>query len=84
MCLFTDDFQKPNLKPKEIPSISKMKNVLSRENAPVVEFVVDPVDIIVSFYDYMPGSYNSNPLQLHQKSQCLMAIQPVDFTQHFM
>ncbi len=63
MSLLADDFQKPYLKTKEMPSVSKVKNVVTRE-VPAVEFEVDPVNIIVSFFDYMPGSYCSNPLQL--------------------
>ncbi len=61
--IIADDRQKTNLKVKEMPSLSKMKNTVTRE-APAVEFEVDPVDIIHSYYDYMPGSYCSNPLQL--------------------
>jgi len=60
---FADDFQKPFLKAKEMPSISLMKNAICRD-APEVEFLVNPVDMFVSFYDYFPGSICSNPLQL--------------------
>ncbi len=61
--IIADDRQKPNLKVKEMPSLSMVKNTRTRE-APTIEFEVDPVDIIHSYYDYMPCSYCSNPLQL--------------------
>ncbi|MCD4817903.1 MAG: PKD domain-containing protein [Candidatus Cloacimonetes bacterium] len=61
---YAQDFQKPVLKPHKI-EIGTHPNQMNRNrNIPEVEFVVDPVDIIVSFYDYMPGSYCSNPMQV--------------------
>jgi hypothetical protein len=56
--IIADDRQKPNLKVKDMSSLSIVKNVRTRE-APLVEFEVNPVDIIHSYYDFMPGSYNS-------------------------
>ena len=47
--------------------ISKMKmynGVNNRDNYPVpdYDFIVDPNDIMTSYYDYMPGSYTSYPI----------------------
>ncbi|MCD4817902.1 MAG: PKD domain-containing protein [Candidatus Cloacimonetes bacterium] len=61
---YAQDFQKPVLKPHNI-EIKTHPNQRSRiRNIPDVEFVVDPVEIIDTFYDYMPGSYWNNPMQL--------------------
>ena len=35
----------------------------SRE-VPGWEFVIDPISLLSNYYDYMPGSYNSTPVQL--------------------
>ncbi len=63
--MFADDFQKNSFRRiDDKSSVNTGKNVASREEAPVVLFEVDPVDIIVSYYDYMPGSYLCNPMKL--------------------
>ncbi|MCD4820439.1 MAG: PKD domain-containing protein [Candidatus Cloacimonetes bacterium] len=58
-----DDFQRPILKPIDRKIQTHRNNITKNRNSPEIEFSVDPVDIMVSFYDYMPGSYCKNPMQ---------------------
>jgi hypothetical protein len=42
----------------EIPTAKRVE-VQSAKNAPTVEFLNVPTDILSTYYDYMPGAYNS-------------------------
>ena len=65
--LFAEDFQQPAYQPKDVPSRATRSIDATRE-APEVEFVVDPVDLIETFYDYQPGGYNCNPIILQPET----------------
>ncbi len=41
-----------------------IKGRAEHRDAPACTFVVEPIDIQTSYYDYMPGSYISNPLRV--------------------
>jgi Secretion system C-terminal sorting domain len=55
----------PTIK-NELPMESSTHRVFENveRDAPEYEFITDPSTIITSYYDYMPGSYNSYPLRV--------------------
>ena len=63
--IFADDFMKPanNKIPLELPEFSGRPYVGSRE-IPDYEFITEPTEIIMNYYDYMPGSYCGIPVQV--------------------
>ena len=63
--LSANDFQQPVMQSYSNEKLPTFEPVLSnRIDVPDVSFVIEPKDIIESFYDYMPGGYNRNPMQL--------------------
>ncbi len=63
--VFANDFMKPvNEKiPLEFPAITGRPYIGSRE-IPDYEFITEPTEIMMNFYDYMPGSYCGIPIQV--------------------
>lgn len=63
--LFAEDFMLPSPARKEARAEEFLaKTYQSTREVPNYEFMVDPVQLITSYYDYMPGSYNSTPIRL--------------------
>lgn len=60
----TRDLPQPNLQPVEMEIKTHPYLSNRNRNVPAVEFIVDPIQLIETYYDYMPGGYNRNPLQL--------------------
>jgi hypothetical protein len=59
IALFASDMALPREEAiNEVPSAKRVQ-VQSVKNAPTVEFLNDPTDIISTYYDYQPGGYNS-------------------------
>lgn len=61
--LFANDLQQPNKVAKETENFRTRVVETSHRDAPAVSFAVDPVEVATSFYDYMPGGYNTTPLR---------------------
>ncbi|MCK4312899.1 MAG: hypothetical protein KAW88_09215, partial [Candidatus Cloacimonetes bacterium] len=63
--IFADDFMKPanNKIPLELPGFSGRAYIGSRE-VPEYEFITEPTEIMMNYYDYMPGSYWSIPVRI--------------------
>ncbi|HHE37671.1 MAG TPA: hypothetical protein ENL20_03755, partial [Candidatus Cloacimonetes bacterium] len=61
--LFSHEIPQPvkNLKP-----IKTIKGKLPTSTRPVpdYEFLIEPTDLMTTYYDYMPGSYNGIPVQI--------------------
>jgi hypothetical protein len=67
LSLLMAELQQPLEQPKDAAIRASRVNEITR-NAPNLEFVVNPVDIIANFYDYMPGGYNRNPMILQPET----------------
>jgi len=61
--LFANDLQQPNKVAMETENFKTRVVENNHRNAPAVSFAVDPTEITASFYDYMPGGYNTTPLR---------------------
>jgi len=61
--LFANDLQQPNKVAKGAENFKTRGTEISHRNAPAVSFAVNPTEIAASFYDYMPGGYNTTPLR---------------------
>jgi len=59
--LFSDEIQQPEKKLKAINTI-KGKPPSRTRPVPDYEFIIEPEDLMTTFYDYMPGSYNGIPV----------------------
>ena len=70
LALFADDFMLPSPAKGEVRADEFLKRVpqYNRE-APNYEFFTDPTALVSSYYDYMPGSYNSLPIRLQEDAQ---------------
>ena len=54
-----------NSKEKEIIDLLNSHSYfIHSQRTPEYEFIVDPVNIITTYYDYQPGSYNALPLHI--------------------
>ena len=42
--------------------------LIANDVIPTCEFVVEPIDIMLTYYDYMPGGYNRNPMQIQPET----------------
>ncbi len=64
--LVAEDIMQPTNLGKELNNVQKRKGKLYTgfRDAPDFEFIVDPYSLISTFYDYMPGSYNSIPVRV--------------------
>jgi len=60
----TRDIQQPNLQPVEMEMKTYPYQPSRSRNVPTIQFTVDPIELGETSYDYMPGSYNRNPMQL--------------------
>ena len=67
LCLIAEDFQQPAYQAKEIPCRAS-RSINSTRETPEVDFVTAPVDLFETYYDYMPGSYNCNPIILQPET----------------
>ena len=61
--LFSDEIQQPIKKLKAINTI-KGKPPIRNRPIPNHEFIIEPTDLMMTYYDYMPGSYNGIPVQV--------------------
>ncbi len=61
LLLFSDEIQQPVKKLKTINTI-KGKPPIRTRPVPNYEFLIDPTDLMTTYYDYMPGSYNGIPI----------------------
>ncbi|MCK4311305.1 MAG: hypothetical protein KAW88_01060, partial [Candidatus Cloacimonetes bacterium] len=63
--ILADDFMKPvnNKIHLELPGLSGRPYFGSRE-VPDYEFIIEPTEIMMNYYDYMPGSYCGIPIQV--------------------
>ena len=59
--LFSDEIQKPIKKSKPLNTIKGRLPERSRD-VPDHEFLIEPTDLMMTYYDYMPGSYNGIPV----------------------
>ncbi|MCF7792616.1 MAG: hypothetical protein K9N39_01320, partial [Candidatus Cloacimonetes bacterium] len=41
-------------------------STLLLSQTPSYEFITEPINLITNYYDYMPGSYNSLPVQIEE------------------
>ncbi len=73
--LMADDFMKPLLR-EGIEADSSPNRVYENTQRiiPDYNFITDPSFIISSFYDYMPGSYNSLPIQVQPDGDGLYVV----------
>jgi len=64
--LVAEDIMQPTNLGKELNNVQKGKGKLytGLRDAPDYEFIVEPTSLISTFYDYMPGSYNSIPVRV--------------------
>ncbi len=66
--VFANDFMKPVHEkiPLSIDNLMRTKLIrpANSRDVPQWEFVVDPVNLLTNYYDYMPGSYNSTPVRI--------------------
>jgi len=58
------DLPKPNLQAVEMEIKTHPYHSNRNRNVPEVDFIVDPIQLNETYYDYMPGGYNRNPMQL--------------------
>ncbi|OPX29273.1 MAG: hypothetical protein B1H06_01805 [Candidatus Cloacimonas sp. 4484_143] len=69
-CLFGEDFMQPSHTRQAVRSDEFVKRVpLSQRDVPNYEFITEPTFLTTSYYDYMPGSYNSLPIRLQEDAQ---------------
>ena len=61
--LFSNEIQQPVKKLKAINTIKGKSPIRSRP-VPDYEFIIEPADLMMTYYDYMPGSYNGIPIQV--------------------
>ena len=59
--LFSNEIQQPVKKLKAINTIKGKPPTRSRP-VPEYEFLIEPADLMTTYYDYMPGSYNGIPI----------------------
>ena len=64
--LVAEDIMQPTNLDKALDSVQKGKGKLHTgfRDAPDYEFIVNPYSLISTYYDYMPGSYNSIPVRV--------------------
>jgi Secretion system C-terminal sorting domain len=68
--MFAEDFMLPSPAKGEVRADEFFPRVpTSNREAPNYEFFTDPTALVTSYYDYMPGSYNSLPIRLQQDAQ---------------
>ncbi|RLC51606.1 MAG: hypothetical protein DRZ79_02505, partial [Candidatus Cloacimonadota bacterium] len=62
--LFASEIMQPVKMKRALPnpSVSRIRQAL--RDVPEYEFITNPTDLITSYYDYMPGSYNSLPVRV--------------------
>ena len=61
LIIFSNEIQQPIKKLKQLNTI-KGKPPTRTRPVPEYEFLIEPADLITTFYDYMPGSYNGIPI----------------------
>jgi hypothetical protein len=52
---------------KEI-AIKPMINQKDYRSAPIVDFITDPVELLINYYDYFPGGYDNSPLVIQPET----------------
>ncbi len=64
--LVAEDIMQPTGLDKALDNVQKGKGKLYTgfRDAPDYEFIVEPISLISTYYDYMPGSYNSIPVRV--------------------
>ena len=68
--LFGEDFMQPSHTKQALRSDEFVRRVSANlREAPNYEFVTTPVTLTTTYYDYMPGSYNSLPIRLQEDDQ---------------
>ncbi len=65
-CMLLADLQTPIMRKAAIDEHGNKTtlNQSSLRDVPEWEFVTEPQSLLTNYYDYMPGSYNSNPVRL--------------------
>ena len=66
--ILTAEQMQPNMLPKAMKSTGYIYDEPSSREAPSWEFIISPLWLITTYYDYMPGSYNGIPVQVQPQN----------------